>query len=266
MTVDAALRGCDLDQAVSAIVEEIRRDPGRGEFRLRFFQLLCLKGEWDRALTQLDLLPNLNPADGDLLMAVPALRSLIASETEREAVFAGRQAPVVFGEPPEWIGHQIEAVRLMATGEWDAALRLVTLAREAAPVSSGTLNGEAFGWIMDADPRFGPSLEVVIGGRYYWMPFTRLESLEVVPPENLHDRVWMSVNLVLSNGSLLGGYLPVRYPGTERSDDQLRLARATVWDQKRPGISLGMGHRFWATDQSDTGLMQVRRLVLNPDE
>lgn len=263
--VEEALSLGRLEQAVQLVKEQVKRLPGNVELRCRLFQLFCLQGDWDRAQTQLQLLGDLERSEGEMLLAVPMLTSLISAEKQRDEVFGGRTTPVVFGEPPEWMGIQFEALRCLGQGHVELAATLFRQALEVAPASSGSIDGQAFSWISDADARQGPAMEAIIRGTYYWMPFSCLKRLELDQPENLHERIWRSGNLTLSNGSTVQAYLPVRYPGTVASGDEaLMMVREAAWETLEGGLSLGRGQRFWATDQEDHPLLKVSRIEFGP--
>ena len=103
----------------------------------------------------------------------------------------------------------IEANRVLATGAADEAAGLRDAAFEAAPATAGTLiaarsrrQGEpvAFEWIADADPRLGPVLEAIFDGKYYWVPFDRISQIDIEPPADLRDQVWMPAHFTWTNG------------------------------------------------------------------
>ncbi|KAB2859961.1 MAG: GTP-binding protein, partial [Bauldia sp.] len=48
-----------------------------------------------------------------------------------------------------------------------------------AAIGKLRLNDAAFEWIADADSRLGPTLEVVINGRYGWLPFEHMAALAI---------------------------------------------------------------------------------------
>jgi type VI secretion system protein ImpE len=220
------------------------------------FQLLSVLGQWDRALTQLNVAAELDA--GTLAMA-QMYREAIRCEQLRAEVFAGRTSPLVFGEPAEWIAWLIEALR--TSGEQSADLR--SRAFEAAPPSPGTLDGQPFEWIADADMRLGPICEAVINGRYYWVPFARLAKVDVEAPTDLRDVVWMPAHFVFANGGETVGVIPTRYPGSESADDQaITFARKTVWQEGAAGLFTGLGQRQLATDSGEHALMDVRALVI----
>ncbi len=80
--------------------------------------------------------------------------------------------------------------------------------------SAGDIDGQPFEWIADADSRLGPVLEAVINGRYYWVPFSRLSRIQIEPPEDLRDMVWMPAHLQFENGGESVALIPTRYQGS----------------------------------------------------
>ena len=118
-----------------------------------------------------------------------------------------------------------------------------------------------FAWIADADSRLGPLLEAFIDGKYYWVPFSRIQKIEVEPPQDLRDFVWLAAKFTWSNAGETVGFIPSRYPGTEASaDDELKLARKTVWEEKDSELFLGMGQRLFATDETEIPLFDIRTI------
>lgn len=254
------LRAGDPHAALEQLKGEVRRAPRDGKLRTFLFQLFCITGTWDRAMIQLAAAGELDP--GAIPMA-QTYRALIRCEVLRERIFAGARLPTVFGDPEPWMSLQIEALRSLAAGRADEAAKLRDDAFEAAPASSGTLNGEPFEWIADADPRLGPMLEAVVEGRYVWVPMQRLQKVIFEPPADLRDQVWMPAKFIWENGGDAVGFVPARYPGSEKAGDPaLALGRRTEW-RETGDWSLGLGQRMLATDTGETALLDVRSLVIN---
>jgi type VI secretion system protein ImpE len=183
----------------------------------------------------------------------------------RKEIFAGNRTPVIFGEPTEWMGLLVQAATLLAQGRFDEATRLRAQAFEAAPATPGKIDGKPFEWIADADSRLGPVVEAILDGKYYWVPFCRLASVQISKPADLRDVVWIPARFTWTNGGTAGGFIPVRYPGTEAAeDDALRLARKTVWKEAAPDSFLGCGQRMLSTDAGDHPLLDCRALELSP--
>ena len=63
--VETAIRGGRLREALAGLESSVRKSPGRLELRIRLLQVLLLLGEWDRARTQVEVLPGLGSADAD---------------------------------------------------------------------------------------------------------------------------------------------------------------------------------------------------------
>ncbi len=227
MQAETLLRDGDPDAALAALSDEIRSNPQEARLRVFLFQLLCVQGDWPRAIQQLRTAATLDPAAGTMAQMY---RAAIICERQRDEVFAGQRAPMVLGDPEDWLAALIEALRLHAQGEYAAAEALRERAFEAAPALPGTLDGATFDWIADADPRLGPVCELIVNGRYYWAPFAAIHRLTLEPPSDLRDRVWMPATVHWGNGGSDLALIPTRYPGSPSSPDpRHRLSAATGW-------------------------------------
>jgi type VI secretion system protein ImpE len=258
---EQALKDGDAQRALKLLTEQVRSHPQDAKLRVFLFQLLCVTGQWDRALNQLNVSLELDP--GTLPM-VQTYREAIGCETLRLQVFAGQKVPMLFGEPETWIALLIEAMLREGRGEPDAARQLREQALEQAPTTAGQIDGQAFEWIADADSRLGPTIEAVINGRYYWLPWNRLAKVDIEAPEDLRDAVWMPAHFEFTNGGDVVGLIPTRYPDTDlAAGDLLALARRTEWRERSPGEFVGLGQRLLTTDVGDHALMDVRSVVLD---
>ena len=239
-----------LADALAALQNLVRTDASNARYRVFLFQLLSVIGQWSRALTQLNVAGEL---DADTLPMVQTYREAIQCEALRAEIFAGKRAPLIFGEPQDWIGLLVEALRLDPTDPARAEC-LRAEAFEAAPASSGSIDGARFVWLADADQRLGPVLEAVVNGRYFWIPFSRIARIEIDTPTDLRDTVWTSATFTWATGLQTVGLIPTRYDGsTECESDAVKLARRTEWVGGR-----GLGQRMFASDSADYPLMDAR--------
>ncbi len=260
MTALDLLRSGDLDAALAALQADVRREPSEAKHRIFLFQLLSVLGDWNKALTQLRLCGQLDAA---ALPMAQTYREAIACELVRERVFRGETAPLVFGEPQQWIALLMQGLGALARGDAKGAEQLRAEAFDAAPMTSGELNGQPFEWIADADMRLGPLLEVVLNGKYYWVPFNQIRAIAIEEPADLRDRVWTPAQLTSASGGELPALIPTRYPfAGELDDPQLKLAKATRWDEQAEGLFTGAGARILATDAEEVALMDVRAIGL----
>ncbi|MGB7218847.1 MAG: type VI secretion system accessory protein TagJ [Vicinamibacterales bacterium] len=258
-----SLKDGDPAAALAHLQEQVRARPADPKLRIFLFQLLCVLGQWDRALNQLKVASELDP--GALAMA-QMYGEAVRCEAIRREVFEGKKSPVVFGQPEQWLALLIESLLLAGRGEPKKSEELRLRAFEEAETSAGDINGQPFAWICDADSRLGPVLEAVVNGRYYWVPFSRVSRIAIEAPEDLRDVVWMPAHVQFENGGELVALIPTRYPGSEASGDALiALARKTVWDEVGPGTHHGLGQRILATDAGDVPLMEIRSLTIKQE-
>lgn len=258
------LKAGDLNGTLSSLQNLIRAKPEDAKLRIFLFQLLCVMGDWKRAITQLKLCAQL---DASALPMAQTYREAIICEVFREKVFAGEKDPLIFGQPQDWVALLAEALKAQAEGNAEHAARLRDDAFDKAPATSGELDGQEFEWIADADMRFGPILEIIINGKYFWMPFNALATLQLDPPEDLRDTVWTAANLTLANGGELVGLIPTRYAGTaERGTDAMRLSRVTEWEDLGHETFAGLGQRLLTTNEADVPLMDARLFRFNTTE
>jgi len=261
---EALLRAGDPEAALPALQALVRGEPADPKLRVFLFQLLCVLGDWERAHAQLKALAEL---DAGSLALVHLYGPAINCELLRREVFAGTRTPLVMGEPLPWVALLLQALTLEAQGRGAEAKALRADALEQAQAVAGTIDGQAFEWIADADSRLGPVCEAVIEGRYYWVPFERIRWLGLDAPEALRDVVWIPAHLGLSNGGEAAALLPVRYPGSESDPDGLiRLARKTEWAEVTPETFQGRGQRMFATDSNEHAILSVRRIELGAVE
>ena len=251
----SALKAGNLGQTLQLLQQAVRQQPADASKRVFLFQLLVVLGQWERALTQLNVAGELDAAT---LPMVQTYREAIQCEALRLDIFSGKRAPLIFGQPQPWMALLLEALKFDAANDVDSADHAAAAraqAFDAAPASSGSIDGVRFEWIADADQRLGPVLETIINGRYFWVPMQRIARIEFDGPVDLRDTVWTAASFTWANGAQTVGLIPTRYNESVASgDDALLLARRTQWSQQGHGL----GQRMLATDAGDYALMDVR--------
>jgi len=244
--------------ALKALQQQVRVKAADPRLRVFLFQLLCLLGQWQRALDQLKVCGEL---DASTLAMVGTYEPAIRCETVREAVFAGRTLPHVFGPPTAWVALLAQALQLDAAGQAGGAAQARAQALEQAEPSSGRIGEQNFQWLTDADSRLGPTLEVIINGRYGWVPMCHVSALQIEPVEDLRDLVWAPAHLTFINGADTVALLPVRYAGTPLAEGgPLAMSRQTDWLEIAEGQYRGMGQRVLSSDAAELGLLEVRSI------
>jgi len=257
---EQTLKNGDPVAALASLQEQVRARPEDARLRVFLFQLLCVLGQWERALTQLNVATTL---DAGALAMAQVYGDAVRCEAVRRDVFDGRKSPMIFGQPEQWLALLIESLLVGARGEAARAEDLRLRAFDEAETSAGLINGQPFEWIADADSRLGPVLEAVINGRYYWVPFARLRQVTLEEPADLRDVVWMPAQLQFENGGESVALIPTRYAGSETSGDGLlMLARKTEWETMGEAAHRGLGQRILTTEAGDVPLMELRSLAI----
>ncbi len=264
-TADDLLRGGDLDGARKALVEIVRSRPADVEARMFLFQLLAITGDWEKARLQLNTLAQLSP---EAAMLATAYGQAIDAERVRTAFFAGTDTTaekvVIHGGGAPWTQDLVAALVAFAHGDADTGEAARERAFDAVPETPGTIDGDRFDWIADADGRFGPALEAIIGGRWGLATFDSIASIKSTGARDLRDLVWYPVQIMFKSGQSVAAMLPTRYPGSETAEDtNLRLARATAWTDG-PAGQQGSGQRLLAlSDGEDRPLIGVNAITFD---
>jgi type VI secretion system protein ImpE len=248
-------------EALAAAQDRARAAPADAEARTLLFELYCLAGLWDRALTHAALAPTLDPRAASLAQYAPVM---VRAEGQRRDVWEGRAQPRVLGAALPWAADLAAAVGLAAKGDATRAAELRRSALAAAPPVAGALDDQPFTSLSDADPRLGPVLELFVNGEYAWAPLALFSRLEIAPPRRIIDRVWINAQATLASGPTVGVAIPVRYPGSERPPlGPAAAACSTEWADDGSGLFLGVGHRLLVADDRDLPLLSVRTIELH---
>ncbi len=275
MSARELLRQGDVEGSLKALFAEVRDQPEQPKHRIFLFQLLCVTGQWDRALTQLNVARDLDP---EAAIMAQAFQDILQCEAFRSEVFAGKRLPIVFGEPDPWLAGLIDALRLDAENHPEQAAEQRRQAFETAPTTSGTIlprrktseldddtpaEPAPFDWLADGDTRLGPVFEVITNGRYYWVPIHRVAEIVIDDPTDLRDLVWTPAHFRWANGGEGVGVIPTRYVGSESQSDDLRMARKTTWQETGEDMFVGLGQRVLMTDVGEHAIMDIHKISLN---
>ena len=234
MNAEELYREGRLSEAIDALNEVLRADPTDVKSRTFLFELLCFSGAFERARRQLDAI---SAADPELNLSTAWYQEALVAEEHRHEMFSGGELPGSGGSP--------SAVQ-------------------------GTLNGKPFTDLRDGDPRLGPRLEIIVGGRYTWMPLEHLATLSMEPPKRLRDLYWAPVQIETTEA--LEGYagealLPVMTPlAWQHPNDSVRLGRQTDWTDLESGEEAPIGQKLLLVDDEEFPLLEVRELLVNPPD
>lgn len=221
--------------AVEALGAELRSNPLDAQRRSFLFELLSLIGQYDRAEKQLDVLAR---DGGPQQMGTILYKTALHAERIRQEMFEEQALP---------------------------------LSGEASSELSGTLNGQPFSTITDADPRIGARLEVFAAGQYSWLPFSQLAGVHAEAPGQLRDLIWIPARVSTSpefKGVDLGEVIvPALAPLTwQHEDDQVRMGRMTDWVRAPSGEEVPIGQKLLLVDGEEVPILEVRDLIFDVDD
>ena len=236
----------------------VRSAPADLAARSVLWQIFALRGEFDRARAQLDMILKL---DADWALEVQGCHALLNAEQQRSNVFLAQEPPVCLGSPPPWFGALATGIAHVARGQRESAIRLFTHVLEAAEPCTGTVDGSRFEWICDGDARLGPCLEILAQGRYMWVEIRSIQGLKCAQPEELRDLIWQPAKLEIDNSGATDVFLPARYPGG--TADEHQLARTTDWELMGADLYLGHGQKCLSTDVDMHALLDIRELRID---
>jgi protein involved in temperature-dependent protein secretion len=78
----------------------------------------------------------------------------------------------------------------------------------------------------------------------------------------LRDNIWAPVQITWQSGAEAVGFVPCRYPGSERSGvPALALATRTEWIGQGDDYFVGRGQRVFVTDAAEYSLLDVRSVT-----
>jgi type VI secretion system protein ImpE len=229
MDAVALYRAGQLKPAITALGEELKKQPLDAKRRTMLFELLCFAGEYDRAEKQLDMLAD---ASKEAAAGILVYKAALHAERMRQEMFARGEFPL----------------------------------NTARPSGAGAVNSTAFGSFTDLDPRIGDHLEVFIAGSYTWVPLEYVRSVSMAPPAKLRDLIWapavLEVTPAFRMQDLGEVLLPVLAPlSWKHEDDTVRLGSATVWDEDDRFGPVPVGQKIFAADDAELGLLEVRTLT-----
>jgi len=285
--------GHNLHETLSALETQVRKSPTQVGLRWALVEFLCVLGQWERALKQLQaavqLVSTTDPQGAHWQFKAQLVRGLIRAQAQRTEVFSGQQQPVPVIDSPQWMQDLARAIGHNAQGQHAQADELRRSALDNAPTRPGvcTLGSKAaepatsadeilteqpYTWLSDTDTRLGPVCELVVAGGYRWLAYADIASLRIQRPSTMLDLVWLPVTLQLRGtqaaGKTLHAYIPTRYSGTENipadsgeaQRHALLLAHLTLWHDVGDTGVFAQGQKTLMTEHGDIPLLDIRQL------
>ena len=220
-----------LDEAIEVVGATLRDAPTDLRQRTYLFELLCFAGDYKRAEKHLEVLAASSP---EAELGAWLYRSAIHAQRSRDEFFAERR--------------------------WESSSEPLP-----AGALSGTLNGQPFTSLTDADPRIGKRIEVFAAGQYAWVPLEHVVSVRMEKPKRLRDVLWAPARVTVGSnfrGEELGEVLlPALAPlSCRHPDGEVRLGRVTDWEETTDGTFVPVGQKLLLVDGEPFPFLELRAL------
>jgi type VI secretion system protein ImpE len=260
MNASELFKAGDLQAAIGVATTELKAKPRDVATRLFLAELLWFNGQLDRVEKQLETI-SLQTTQAAMTLAL--YRQILRGETAREQVLREGRTPELVTELPADAKSMLEALLALRLGQGDEGSRLLGLAESQRVNLHGVCNGREFSEFRDLDDRVAGVLEVITStGKYYWVPWQNIESLEMEPPKVPLDLLYRRTQIEVSGGPNGEVYIPTRYVANadEKLDDALLLGRATDWIGEAPALVQGRGLRTLLVGDEDMTIMEIETL------
>lgn len=258
---NSLLKAGELDATTARLVQAVKAHPADLSSRIFLFELYCFGGEYEKANAQLQWIREECP---DVDFGVQVYQNLLSAEQHRSRVFSYGGGPNFFDPPPPYLEMLLAVIKYVGETRYERARQLLEVSAMSWPVVKGTLNEISFSDIRDCLPFVAPVLEVIVGSRYYWVPWDTIQRVNLPSPKFLRDLYWLPGELSLRSGIHLSVFVPVLYPHTfSASEESVKLGRKTVWEELGGGIVVGKGQRLFEYDETECPFLEVRSLVFS---
>jgi type VI secretion system protein ImpE len=256
MSASEHFRAGRLKEAVADAQAAVRSRPQDQGSRYLLAELLCFTGELEKADKQLDALGELDPKS---MMTVSMFRQLIRSEQARGQFYQDGRVPEFIDTPTPDMEQRLRASMLIREGNLAEAGRVLSAAESQRTPVKGTCDGKPFNEFRDLDDLTAAFFEIYTAtGKYYWLPFEKIDEIEFRPPERSRHLLWRSARLTHRDGPEIEVHLPALYAGSARQDDvQCQLGRMTNWLGGEGEPMRGVGQRTFLIDDEARGIMEI---------
>ncbi len=255
-------RAGELDEAMARCLELVKAQPADTGLRFQLAELACIAGDLERADRQLE---TVSTQDTEAAVGAALFRQLVRAELARRECFSQGRVPELIGAPAPAVESRLRALASLRAGELEEAAKLIRDADESAEVVSVQVNGKPVTQLRDLDDLLAPILEVhTSNGKYFWIDWNQIVTLEVHPPKRPLDLLWRQATLSIESGPDGEVFLPAIYhePVEGGSPDaSLRLGRSTDWVDIGQGIVRGRGQRMLLVGEEDLPFMELASIA-----
>ncbi|WP_028865921.1 type VI secretion system accessory protein TagJ [Psychromonas aquimarina] len=246
-----------LTEAVKWLENELKDDPMNVDFRSSLIELLCVKGELERADKQLNIMVQKHP---DFLVGATNLRQLIRADQARKDFAAGISVPELFNGTNE---HSEALMKLnieLHNGDHDSIRAGAENLEKVRPAAAMKLDNSPVQELRDLDDTLGGFVEIFgTDGKYYLAELSEIEFISFKPAVSIIEKVWRRVDLSIKNGPSGEAHMPIVYVQSET--DAEKLGRETDWKEVSTDVMVGTGQKMWFVDDAAVPFSDFKQLA-----
>jgi type VI secretion system protein ImpE len=248
----------DLQGAVEAALNAVKKNPTDVRARTFLFELACFAGDWERAEKQLDVIGH---QENNAMIGSLIYRQNLKAERDRLRLFSDSQKPEFMMSPPDYVVGLLMANNRLREGNAAEARRLLDETENERPAFSCVINGSAAADFRDYNDLTASVFEVIVKDTYVWLPMEQVERIEFTAPKSLRDLYWIQAKVETVNGTNGEMFFPALYANSFKSDDdQIRLGRMTDWRDAGSEIYIGEGMRMFWSDGKDIPILELNEI------
>ncbi|WP_025564949.1 type VI secretion system accessory protein TagJ [Psychromonas sp. SP041] len=250
------LQAGKLTEAIQFLETQLKDDPMNVEYRSSLIELLCIKGDLERADKQLNLMVQKHP---DFIIGATNLRQLIRAEQARKDFANGVSVPELFnGTTPHSEALLQLSVELHNGDAASMKLKAESL-EEIRPELSIKLNDNVVAEMRDLDDTLGGFIEIFgTDGKFYLAELSQIDFITFKPAESIIEQVWRRVDLSIKDGPSGEAHIPLVYAQSET--DAEKLGRETDWKEFSTDFMVGVGQKMWFVDDAAVPFSDFIRL------
>jgi type VI secretion system protein ImpE len=234
-----------LTEAISLAVTQLKARPKDLDMRSSFIELLCIDGQFERADQQLNLLIQQHP---ECLPGAVNMRQLVRAAQARIDFSLGGDTATLVGGTQQSFAPLLE-MRLALVHKDQSGLEQAATQLEAARESCAVeINNQACSILRDIDDTLAGYLEVFgANGKFYFVPFSAVTWLKLMPAESLFELIWRKAEIDILNGPSGEVFIPMTYLASGNVDE--KLGRESYWKPLlHTEFYQGRGQKMWMVD------------------
>ncbi|MBS0986206.1 type VI secretion system accessory protein TagJ [Acetobacter thailandicus] len=262
-TATEAFRSGNPEHAVELATAAVRATPTQSQARFRLFEMLLFSNQFERADNVLDALQKL---DTKAALYIAECRQLLRAEVSRQSYWSSGQKPEFLQgcEPAQALC--LRALTELHAQDNVAAATTLEEAENIRPHAPGETNKAEFSDFRDTDDLCAGALEVLTTtGRYFQVPFSRVESASFLPVKCHRDLYWRGCHLNITNGPDGIVYIPAIYGATatlaEHLPERGKLLTGQMTEWTDGDVTRGIGQRLFLAGDEGLTLYDIGELT-----